>query len=133
MKVTNKQYATALFELVQDKKDKDLELVLSNFIKLLIERNDHFKINRIILEFETLWHKQHSIVKLEVESARKLSEELLDDLVKKIKELTKSSEIILSQAINKDLIAGAVLKYNDTILDLSLRTRLRKLKESLSV
>lgn len=133
MKVTNKQYATALFELVQDKKDKDLELVLSNFIKLLIERNDHFKINRIILELETLWHKQHSIVKLEVESARKLSEELLDDLVKKIKELTKSSEIILSQAINKDLIAGAVLKYNDTILDLSLRTRLRKLKESLSV
>ena len=133
MKVTTKQYATALFELVQDKKDKDLELVLSNFIKLLIERNDHFKINRIILEFETLWHKQHSIVKLEVESARKLSEELLDDLVKKIKELTKSSEIILSQAINKDLIAGAVLKYNDTILDLSLRTRLRKLKESLSV
>jgi len=133
MKITSKQYAIALFELVRDKKGKELEQVLSSFAKILLDRNDHFKRDKIILEFEALWYKEYSIVKVEIESVRKLSQEITGSLVEKIKKITKASDIILSEKINKEIIGGAVIKFNDHILDFSLRTRLRKFKEVLSL
>lgn len=133
MKISSKQYAVTLFELAKDKQGKELEQVLANFAKILLERNDHFLQDKIILEFETLWHKEYSIVKVEIESVRKLSAEITGNLVEKIKKMTKAKAIILTEKINEEVIGGAVIKYNDQILDLSLRTRLRKFKESLAL
>ncbi len=133
MKINSKQYAIALFDLVSKNKNQDLEKVISAFAKLLTERNDHFKLAKILLEFEALWQQEHSIVKIEIESARELTQELSGRLLEKIKKIVKAEEIILLQKINKDIIGGAVIRYNDQILDLSLKTRLRKFKESLSV
>lgn len=133
MKITSKQYATALFDLVREKKGKELEQTIISFVKLLTERNDHFRLDKIIIEFESLWYKEKQVVKVEIESARELDSSIEEGVLERIKEVTKAKELLLLNKLNQDIIAGAVIKFNDQILDFSLKTRLRKFKESLSL
>lgn len=133
MKITSKQYATALFDLVKEKKGKELEQTIISFVKLLTERNDHFRLAKIIIEFESLWYKEKQVIKVEIESARELDSKVEEGVLERIKEVTKAKELLLLNKLNQDIIAGAVIKFNDQILDFSLKTRLRKFKESLSL
>lgn len=133
MKISSKQYAQVLFELVKGKSSKDLELSLKGFARLLSSRNDDFKLAKIILDFEALWYQEFSVVKAEIKSTRKLSPEMREMLSSKLISLTKAKELLLEERIDQAVIAGATIKYGDHILDASLKNRIQKFKEALAL
>ena len=133
MKINSQQYAVALFELVKDKKAKELEKIVANFARLLTERNDDFKADKIALEFENLWYQDNLVVRAEIKSARPLKPATVKALAEKLKKISGAKELALSEKVETDIIGGAVIKYGDKILDAGLKNRLQKFKEALAV
>ncbi len=133
MKIKSQQYALALFDLVKEKKGKELEKALASFANILVKRNDVFKLEKILAEFENSWYQENLVIKAEVKSARALSGKTLKDLAEKLKSLTKAKELLFEEKIDKSIMGGAVIKYGDKILDAGLKNRLDKLKESLAL
>ncbi len=133
MKIKSQQYALALFELVKDKKGQELEKIVANFARLLTERNDDFKADKIALEFENLWYKENSVVRAEIKSARPLKPATIKALSDKLRNISGAKELSLSEKVEIDIIGGAVIKYGDKILDAGLKNRLDKLKEALAL
>lgn len=133
MKISSKQYALALFDVVSDKKGKELEKAIAAFVKLLISRHEEYKIAKIALDFEELWYSKALVVKTEIKSARALSKDIVAKLSVAVKKISGAKEIDLLEKIDEAIIGGAVIKYGDKIVDISLRNRLQKIKEALSV
>ncbi|NCN21893.1 ATP synthase F1 subunit delta [Candidatus Falkowbacteria bacterium] len=133
MKIKSQQYALALFELVKDKKGQELEKIVANFARLLTERNDDFKADKIALEFENLWYQENLVVRAEIKSARALKPATVKALAEKLRKISGAKELDLSEKVELDIIGGAVIKYGDKILDAGLKNRLQKFKEALAV
>ncbi|MDD2655987.1 MAG: ATP synthase F1 subunit delta [Patescibacteria group bacterium] len=128
MKISNKQFAEALYELTIGLNASDLDIVLKNFVGLLAKKHKIKQTNNIIAEFETILKKKQGIVELEVTSARDLDSEI----IKKIKE-SFGKEVFVQEKIDKNLIGGIRVKIEDKILDASVKTQLTNLKKSLTI
>lgn len=131
MEISPKQYGEVLYQSVQSKKDSQIKGVLDNFAKLLIDNNDISKIDRIIGRFEKIWNKEEGIIDAEVVSARELDKTIVKLLNGHIAELSGARKVLLKQKINKNVLGGVVIKYGDRVLDASLKTQLKELKENL--
>ena len=125
-KISNKQFAEALYELTQDVSGNELTKVLENFVKFLAKEQRLKQAENIITEFENIAKKKQGIVELEITSARALEK----DTVKKIKEAF-ASEVEAVEKIDEKIIGGIKVKIEDKILDASVKTQLTNLKKSL--
>jgi len=127
MKISNKQYAEALYEVTRDLSGIDLSTVIKKFVEILVRDNKLKQAGKIIVEFEKYAKKQDGIVELEIISARKL-----DDIV--IEQIKKAFGQKVEAVVNVDgsLIGGVKVKLEDKILDGSLKTQLRTLKNILT-
>lgn len=133
MKISAKQYAEVLFDIVKTKKELDLDRSIIKFAEVLTKRNEQFMLEKISLELSILWNKEFSILNAEIESARPIDAKTIKVLTEKIRGLSEVKEIILTEKVDSKLIGGAVIRYGDKILDASLKTRLDKFKESIIV
>lgn len=131
MKVSPKQYATSLYEAVKDKKAGEVKGALANFVKLLVANNDLGKADKIIAEFVFIWNREHGLVQAEVISARQVDKESAKAIERYVKELSGARQVELSKTVDEKLLAGFVLKFNDLVLDGSLKTKISELKEEM--
>ena len=131
MKITAKQYAESLYEAVKEKKDSQIKDAIKNFFNILIQNNDIVKAEEIVKEFEKIWNIEEEIIEAEVVSAKELDNSIVKLLNNYITELSGAGKVILNQKVNKDILGGVIIKFEDKILDGSLRMRLRKLKKEM--
>ncbi len=131
MKIDAKKYAEALFETVdkmnQDKAGKAIEL----FIDILVQNNNLSQIDKIIYHFCRIWDKEKGLINAEITSSRPLNSQtsklLKDYLLKK----TKKQIIESKELVEADIFGGVIIKYEDKILDGSLKKRLYDLKNAI--
>lgn len=132
MKISCQQYAQALYEEVKDKKGKELEKKIENFVRLLKEKKCLPRAEKIAQCFSEIWDKSEGVVKAEAESARPLNRAAVKLLEDYLKFFSGARKAIVSQRINKELLGGAVLKYGDKVIDGSLRSGLLAIKEQMA-
>ena len=97
-----------------------LTITMKSFLKVLTERS-HLSLipeisdeyNRLLLKF-----KQSTNVRLVIASM--LQENYGGLLLKTLKELTNSKEVILSLSYNPKLLGGLIIEYNSTSIDASI-------------
>lgn len=131
MKINPKKYALALYESVA-LEEGAIENLLKNFVKILAKNNDLSKAKKIEIEFNKIWNKKKGIVDANIISAKKTDKETLEIIENYIKKISGSPNVNMQEEIDKDMIGGIIIKYEDKILDGSLRTSLKTLKEKLS-
>ena len=131
MRITPKQYAISLFESVSNKKDGEAEAVVKKFFGLLVRNNDLSKSGRIISELARLWNKKSGIVESEVVTARKLDDSSIRSLEKFLSEESGAKKIVINEKVDENILGGVVVRYGDTMLDASLRTKVRDLKSAI--
>jgi F-type H+-transporting ATPase subunit delta len=131
MKINPKKYALALYESVA-LEEGAIENLLKNFVKILVKNNDLSKAKKIEIEFNKIWNKKKGIVDANIISAKKTDQETLEIIENYIKKISGSPNVNMQEEIDKDMIGGIIIKYEDKILDGSLRTGLKTLKEKLS-
>ena len=110
--------------------DAEKNKMVLNFILVLIKRNKLPIINLIINNFLDMYYDYKNILQAKVYSAVKLSDSALSN-IKNVLEKKYGSGIILENIIDKNIIAGFLVKINGTLVDLSVCSQLNNLKKHL--
>ena len=131
MKFSPKQYADALSELLEIANEEQVPEVLKEFSKLLNENGDLKKIDQILYFFGSDWDKKEGIVKAEVTSVYDLSDDVNYVLRKYVSLRTNATDIYFQYKEDREILGGLVLRFQDKVLDLSLKKNIRDLKESI--
>ncbi|MDP2812180.1 MAG: ATP synthase F1 subunit delta [bacterium] len=126
-KILAKAVYTALFG--KDKKQSDF--VVANFLSYLRQHRLEKMIPKILKELENIYFSEHQIISASIYSKEKLDEKQVKNIVKRIEEKT-NKKVISQEEIDESLIGGAVVKYGNMVIDLSIKSQLNKLAKQLS-
>ena len=99
---------------------------------LLIVKNRRETLLKIIsLDFMTLYRKELGIIKAELITADKISEENKKEIKEMLKKILKG-KIDLSQKIDSEIIGGFILRIDDKQIDSSVKTQLKNFRKELT-
>ncbi len=125
-----KVLAQALDRACQQKSAKQIDLILVNFERLLLERRWRQYLADTIKELKTIENFRQNIIQVKLSSAHELDaqeKKQLSDIVARL----SGKKVTLQTSLEPDLIGGAILSYDDKVLDLSLKNKLANLTEHL--
>jgi len=125
MKVTDKQLANALVDLIESSKRSKQE-VTDGFVAWLAQRSELKRIQNIIRAVDSVWIERKGVATVSIESSHKLSEKLRTSL----KKIAKGAEV--KESIDEDLIGGAKIRIDNRIIDGSIKGHLAQLTKTLS-
>ena len=101
-----------------------------NFLKTLGQANRLKILDNIILNFLELVSKKRNQKNVVVSSAFELESDQLEK-IKLAMQKRLGAEIIITSAVDKTLIGGMKISYEDQVIDLSLKNKLESLKTQL--
>ncbi|MEO0442425.1 MAG: F0F1 ATP synthase subunit delta [Pseudomonadota bacterium] len=102
------------------------------FIKVLAENNRLGLLPTIYNQYEVLKSRQQKFSEVEVTSAFALSDDTETAITDKLKTML-NNDVSLSTKIDKSILGGVIVRAGDTVIDGSVKGRLRKLAENLGV
>jgi ATP synthase F1 delta subunit len=105
----------------------DVDPVVENFLKLLIEKHRMPVIFRIRAEYEQLWEEANKLLPVEITSAVELPEATVKQLGDRISEQT-GRRVELSSHVEPEILGGIVVQVGNSVLDASIRNRLEQLR-----
>ncbi len=125
-------YAQALIE-----SKKSGKKVAESFWKLLQKNKQYRELNKVLTQLDVEYAKANNTIIAEVTSAKELSKEELKEIENRIIKLCHSSagwnpgsKILIHNSVKLD-ITGIVVKANGQIFDLSIESKISKLKNKL--
>ena len=123
----NKYKANVLSEILKDVLDENF----SRFITLLTENNRLSVVSEIMDLYETYLQEEKSLKVAKIETAFELNNDQLESIKTALENKFKK-KIEVEQNIDTTLLAGAVVRVDDLVIDGSLREQLRKLESQLN-
>lgn len=131
MRLTVGQYAKALNAGVKDKSHKEIDLAVSNFLKILQRNNQMKLVGKIVEKFSDIWNKENGIVEAEVITRYKIEDPMTKKIDDFLKEKYGAEKVVLKETIDEKIKGGIILKVGDELLDASIERRLLELKKAL--
>jgi F-type H+-transporting ATPase subunit delta len=101
------------------------------FVTLVIDRRRESVLSQVYPEFRRLANAARNLLPVEVTSAVPLTDPERDALVKSLTARTGKS-IQLQASVDPELLGGMVVRMGDTIIDGSVRAKLRQLRAHLT-
>jgi len=132
MKLNPKQYAEGLYESINGKSEKEAQVVLDKFVSLLITNNQTSQLRKILDSFDSIWKQRNGIIEAEIKVAKKLSDDSRTILQNYVLEISKAKNVEMTEVIDETLLGGFIVKYDGSIVDNSLKTRIQDLKNNLN-
>ncbi len=120
------QFAKILYGLTLDLQDKELDEATKVFAEFVKSKQALKKMPYITKEFEALVQKNEGKEPIHIISARKISEEVRNNIASVF-----GSDLKITQELDPSLIGGLKIKQGNTIFDTSIISQLKKLKQEL--
>jgi len=131
MKITVTQYTKSLYEATKDKPQKEVDLTVANFLKLL-QKNGQMKLAKKIVEkFSSIWNSENGIVEAEVITKYEMQDAITKEIEKFIMEKYAAKDVIIRNIIDEKIQGGIIVKVGDEMMDASISRKLVELKNSL--
>lgn len=111
--------------------EKDVDVLIKNFLKLLVEKNRFNLIYDIVNVYNTLLDDINGIVRVEVVSAIDLNDDEKNRIQDKLAEKL-SKQISVKYNTNPAIIAGLQVKMGDDIIDMSVLHKLEEFKKTIT-
>jgi F-type H+-transporting ATPase subunit delta len=131
MKTSARQLAEALYQVIRPKPPAEAKQIINNFARLLSAQGDLNKEQKIIEHLSQIWDRDRGEAAVDIISARALPRESVNALKQYLARLLNRRKINIISALDKSLLGGVVVKYEDQVLDGSLRTRMSRLREGM--
>lgn len=112
-----------------DKVFGELDILVVNFLKILIDKSRFANIFEINKEFDAMYRNEHQIEIAYVSSAIALTDEEKQQIQSLLEKKT-DKKIEMKCKVDESLLAGIRIKLNDEVIDNSASNRLLRLKES---
>lgn len=104
---------------------------LINLVNLLTINNRLDELEAIANSFNELYAKRKGIIQAKITSAVPISDDLENQVVKYLESI-KKGQINLTKQIDKTIIAGFVLDFDDVQFDASAKKKLNKMQKQLT-
>ena len=108
----------------------DTDVLLINFLIILLKKNRFCLVNSVAKMFFDMYFDFKNIVHAKIISAVKLSDEILSELSKDLS-LKYSASVIVENLIDENVIGGYIIKVGETVIDMSIRSRLDAMKKKI--
>ncbi len=108
-----------------------LTIETQKLIELLGQKDRLALLLGISTAFEQLYKQSKGLKEAQVVTAVPLTDDLKNKILTKIKELTGSHQIKLTNTVNPDIIGGFILNLDDLRYDASVSGKLAKIKQKL--
>ncbi len=132
MKITPQKYAQGLYESISHIQDKDkIGKILKRFVDIVIENGDLSKTDLILENFTKIYNLKLGILEANVTSRFNLNDETIANVKKYIMQKSGFENIKINTNIDKNILGGVIIKYNDKVLNISLKNKLRQLKQQM--
>ncbi|MEI7498096.1 MAG: ATP synthase F1 subunit delta [Candidatus Falkowbacteria bacterium] len=131
MRISNKQYARALFELTDEKEKSELPAIIEQFVAELIRRHDTSRTERILTEYVKLWQASNSVVEAEVTTAHTMTDETKHTIAAYVAKWQEVKEVVLKSRVVPEVLAGVILRVGDQVIDASTRQQVKKLEATI--
>ncbi|MFW5888395.1 MAG: ATP synthase F1 subunit delta [Patescibacteria group bacterium] len=131
MKITPKKYAQVLYELTEGKNKKEIKDILENFAGFLVDNRDISKADKIIDQFGKIWNKKNRTVEAKAVTSTETDEQTLAVIENYIKNISNARKVELKHEIDKRILGGVVIRYEDKLIDAGLKTQVKNLKSFL--
>ncbi len=128
--ITPKKYAISLYQLLYTVEKDKIPALIKSFIALLIRNQDMKKVDKIIKAFEVYANTMEKQAEVTLCSAQKLPASLKEMVVSQLKK-TLDRDITVHEEIDPSLLGGLILKYDDVIVDGSIKKRIELLAKAL--
>lgn len=110
-------------------KDK-VQPIFYNFVAILVEKSRIDLFFEIKNEFVEIYNKNNNIIKAQVTTAVEIDEALKEQVLGKIKAKT-NSDVLLECMVDPSILGGIIIKYDNTLIDSSVKTRLLNLNSNI--
>lgn len=132
MKITANQYARALFELVDNKTEQEIDKLVLNIVKI-VGKNRQIKLfPKIIEKFRLIWNSKYKISEVEITSREKLDSETENKIGEYIRRKYRTEKVVINNKIDINIIGGIIIKVGDEVLNQSIAEQLKKLSRNLT-
>lgn len=101
-----------------------------NFLCVLTEKGRVGFYSEIFSEFKEMYNKQMNILEVTVVTSQPMSERIKGKLIDKLSS-TSGKKIVLDERVDKSLLGGIILRYENTEIDSSVKGKLDKLKKQI--
>ncbi|MCO4769938.1 MAG: ATP synthase F1 subunit delta [Deltaproteobacteria bacterium] len=103
-----------------------------NFLFVLNDRNRLGAFDAIVEEFGSLYDTQVGRVRANITSAKGLDAASVETLRTHLQKITGAKDVLVTQETDPTLIGGIVTRIGDLVLDGSVRTQLKLLRDQLT-
>ncbi len=131
MKITSSQYGKALINALEESDPKERDAVLDRFSALLMKNNAVRQMGEILASIEKENKKEKGVEDVGVATAFPLTEDLRSKIMKKMEKLT-GRKVILKEILDKSIIGGVIIRFNDNLFDASIKSKIRRMGKELS-
>lgn len=125
MKKNEKQLARTFVASLDGATKPQVENAAMDLVALLASRNETYRVRGVIEAIETVWRETYGAATVKIETAYPLTAALR----KKLEAIALGAEI--RENVRTEIIGGAKLRIDETIIDGSIEGRLAHLKHAL--
>jgi F-type H+-transporting ATPase subunit delta len=116
--------------LIDDVFSNKLNKLQLNFLKLLTKNQSFFIIHDIYKQFLGLVEKRNNLIRVTVTSPYKISDDLKNQILNLVNDISGADSII-EEKIDSELIGGVVIRLGDTVIDGSIKNKVKQLRREL--
>ncbi|MFA6389667.1 MAG: ATP synthase F1 subunit delta, partial [Patescibacteria group bacterium] len=90
------------------------------------------KAKDIARELDKIYRKEEGVLEAEITSANPLKREMANMLKEYVAGISGAKKVEMKESVDKDILGGVIIRYEDKVIDGSLRNRLSELKRDLA-
>lgn len=130
MRSTAKQYARAIIDACRDRNQSEIRAAIGRALALIAGR-DRRLLRVLTAAVQSELERESGSVKAQVRSVRPLGAEAEKQVREIVRAATGRDQVTLESGTDSALIGGAVIRVEDSVIDLSLRGRINRLRSVL--
>lgn len=130
-KLTTKQYSVSLDEAIFESSSAELKRIINNFLELVKYRKDLKKLDKIFQQFVEVYQAREGILEAEVTVIQPLSHKVKEEIINWLEKYTRR-RAKLTEKIDKSILGGVIIKFDQTVVDASLNSSLNNFQKLLS-
>jgi F-type H+-transporting ATPase subunit delta len=131
MKISARQYASCLLELLEGKKKEEAKEIIKKFVALLAKRRELGRQSELVAALEAAWNEKRGELPIVLESTRKLEKSSQSKIGAYLEKKSGAAKVTITEVLNEKLLGGFVLRYGDRVLDGSLKNNLDNLRNKI--
>ena len=117
-------------ELIDKVYGNTLHPFVRNFLFLLLDKNREGVIEEALHAFNVLYRKKLGVVTATLTTAKPIAQEDVDKIAASLKQKLQN-DVVIESNVDPTIIGGAVISVGDLLIDGSLKSSLRHMREEL--